>query len=218
MQSILSFFIPQTIQKVNSSYNGEIKVTLFCNRISIEAGGLMQSGKFLEETWEKALQKFEIRNSKLEIPRILILGLGGGSVVHALNKKFPKARIVAVDIDRNIVELGRKYNNLSSVNNLKIVITDAQRFVKSEIHKKNKFDMIFVDLYRGYEIPPQFQTVSFMQQLSQILLEDGIVIFNRLKTQMNNTEAKQFLDKLHNIFQYVNRTTILANTFVVASS
>ena len=228
---ILSYLFPQTVEKVYSKYNGEIRVTRFCGRISIEAGGLMQSGKFLEETWWKLISniKFPISNipaspagRQYKIPntkyKILILGLGGGSIIHVLNRKFPKAQITGVDIDKEIVTLGKKYNGLDQTSNLTIKIADALKFIASESKKKKKYDLIFVDLYWGYTIPSQFQTASFLKQLDQILLRGGIVIFNRLKIQMNNPEAKQFLDKLRNIFQYVNTTTILATTLVVANS
>ncbi len=216
LQLLLSYLFPQTIDKVHSKFNGEIKVQLFSGRVSISAGGLMQSGKFLEDTWYKAFKKFEIRNSKFEIPRILILGLGAGSIVHVLNKTFPNTEIIGIDIDQKIVSLGEKYNDLGKIKNLKIVIDDATKYLTTQKKNREKYSLIFVDLYRGFAIPPKFQTTSFLTQLDQILETRGIIVFNRLKAQMQKDEAKSFLDKVGKIFQSVVSVTVFANTLVCA--
>ena len=143
----------------------------------------------------------------------VIVGLGGGSIVRVLTKFFPKAKITGVDIDKSIVELGKRYFNLSSIKNLEIIISDASKFLKTQ---QKTYDLIFVDLYKGYSIPKKFQTDCFLKNLNKNLGKNGYVVFNMLAIQMKKPEAKSFLDKVEKIYHDGNTVSSFANTLVFA--
>ena len=60
-----------------------------------------------------------------DIKKILVLGLGAGSIVKVINKYFPKSKITAVEIDPMMVEIGKKHFDLEKARNLEIIIGDA---------------------------------------------------------------------------------------------
>ena len=148
--NFLSYFWPQKIASFHSAYNGEIKVIEFLRSRYIESGGLMQSGKFLEKLYQKGINKLKIPDDGIK--QILVLGLGGGSVIKVLQKKFNYCQITGVDIDEMMVNAGKKYL--------------------------------------------------------------GYVIFNRLYIQSHVFEASKFLDKLKNLFHYVNTAKIYSNLLI----
>ncbi|KKP59169.1 MAG: hypothetical protein UR52_C0011G0006 [Candidatus Gottesmanbacteria bacterium GW2011_GWA1_34_13] len=207
--NFLSYFWPQKIASFHSAYNGEIKVIEFLRSRYIESGGLMQSGKFLEKLYQKGINKLKIPDDGIK--QILVLGLGGGSVIKVLQKKFNYCQITGVDIDEMMVNAGKKYLGLGDIKDLQIIISDANDFIEQD---QNKYDLIFVDLYKGYDIPAQFETLDFFKKLQQLKTENGYVIFNRLYIQSHVFEASKFLDKLKNLFHYVNTAKIYSNLLI----
>lgn len=167
-------------------------------------GGLTQSGGILPRLWEKTLR--QIPKPKSQILNILVLGLGGGTVAEVVSKKWPEAKIVGVEIDPVMIDIGKKYFSLDNIKNLEIIIADAITYVNNQL-----FDLIIVDLYKGYKVEKRIKNTAFLQKLGQILAKNGVVIFNVISSQNNDFEAKNFLDKLHLIFKDIFWKRIIVN-------
>jgi spermidine synthase len=171
----------------------------------------MQSGPFLERIWKKGVLKAGLK--QLAVKNALVLGLGGGSFVRVINQLFPAACTDAVDIDPVIVAAGRKYLSLDQSPNLSIHIADAREFVGET---DSQYDLIFVDLYNGYDIPAFVEDESFLKKIRQLKTEKGVVIFNRLYVQKHIFEADKFLDKLAKIFKDRTKIRIYPNLLIIA--
>ena len=131
----------------HSKFNGTIKLTKnWRGKPSVWVGGFEQSGpNYVEKLWSKAL-----RHSGLSrINSVLVLGLGCGTIVKIINDLWPEAKIVGVEIDPVMIEIGRKYFGLSDLSNLKIVQSEANEYIKCS---KDKFDLIICDAYLGGKI------------------------------------------------------------------
>lgn len=211
---VLTKFLPKTLVKISSPINGEISVIEQWGRRKIVVGGLTQSGPLAEKIWDSGIKNL---SSIIHHPSsILILGLGGGSLAKLLNKYFPKAKIIGVEIDPIMIDLGKKYLELDKIKNLKIIIDDATAYLPSAIHHKLKFDLVFVDLYVGDKVPKNCQTKIFLKNLKQILQENGLIVFNRLYHKNHIFEAKIFLDKLKKIFNDLANKKVLTNLLIIA--
>ena len=143
------------LEERESRFNGKIKVVKTLGMGTyIKAEGLTQSGGIVETIWKQTLRK--VFNSKNKIQNVLILGLGGGTLAKLINKKWPDAKIVGVDIDSVMVELGKKYLGLGKVG-VDIKICDALKFFERKpSNSDNKYDLIIVDLYQGDKFPEKF--------------------------------------------------------------
>lgn len=222
---LLSFFFPKIIYKINSPVNGEIKVVEQFGKRSIKVSGIEQSGPMVERIWEKGVKKFQISNcfakakfppeSKFQISNVLILGLGGGSVVKVINKHYPQAKILAIEIDPIMIKLGREYLNLSKYQNLEIKIDDAFQLVKSL--RAKQFDLILVDLYLGKEVPEKIGDDRFLKNVKRILSKKGIVIFNRLRGRKRQNDLDLFFEQLKKIFKSVKVVKPLVNQLFICS-
>ena len=212
----LPSLLPKTIFKTNSPINGEISVIELYGRNKIVVGGLTQSGPIAEEIWGKAINKYQITNFKLQISNILVLGVGGGSLIKLLNQSYPQAKIVGVEIDPIMINLGKQYLGLDTAKNLEIIINDAYNYLQSAIRHKLTYDLIFIDMYLGDKIPDRCQSEEFLQNLKKIMAKNGIVFFNRLYYKNHISEAEIFLDKIKKIFNYFNAIKIFANLFIYA--
>ncbi len=213
--SVLTKFFPKTLAKINSPINGEISVIEQFGQRKIVIGGLTQSGPMAEEVWERGIKKLIKKNIHRDLneSNILILGLGGGSLVKLLTKYFPGAKITGVEIDPIMIDLGKKYLELLKFKNLKIKIIDANEFSKKT---KDKFDLIFVDSYIGDKVPETLQTEMFLNNLKKILKNKGMIVFNRLYYKNHIFEAKIFLDKLKKIFNDLDGENIFTNLLIYA--
>lgn len=216
--AVLKKLLPKTIFKINSPKNGEISVVEQFGRRKIVVGKLTQSGPVMEEIWRETIKYLRCYSRESGNPdnkklNILILGLGGGSIIKIINKFFPTAKITAVDYDPIMVELGKKYLGFKESENLKIIIEDAEVFLQND---EELFDLIFVDLFSGDTIPKKTETEIFLRRIKEKLKEFGLVVFNRHYYQNHISEANIFLDKLKKIFNDVSSKKILTNLLIFA--
>lgn len=185
-----------TLKKVNSPTNGELTVkwdTL--DGYTILGGGLWQVGGPVEGVWKIGLAKV----SGDKFSKILILGLGGGTIAKLARKKWPDSKIVGVDIDPIIVKLGEDYLGLKKFN-VEQHIEDAEQFIKKE---KRHFDLICVDMYLGENYPEKFEDEKFIKNTKKLLTKDGVLAVNRLYFGKKRALAEKFLKLLKQNFTNV---------------
>lgn len=75
--------------------------------------------------------------------RILILGLGGGTVTRQLRHLLPEAKITGVEIDGEVLRVARQYMALDR-QGLEVIEADAYDYLKNT---RRRFDVIVDDVY-----------------------------------------------------------------------
>lgn len=78
-------------------------------------------------------------------PRVLLLGLAGGSVGQAVRALAPEARLVGVDRDREVLRAARRHFGMDALG-IEVVADDAFRYLRRE---RRRFDLIVEDLFIG---------------------------------------------------------------------
>lgn len=209
----ISLFFPYTIETFDSKFNGKIYVKEFIGRKYIEVDGLMQSGRIPEVMFSKGFKHFKIKSGRPSPKRILVLGVGGGTVIKLITKEFPQTQVVAIDIDKTIVDVGRKYFELNKNKNVKIVIGDVFD-IKNNFG--NDYDLIVVDLFKGYDIPKKLSSKLFLLRLKKALSVRGNVMFNRLYFQKYEHEADVFAEDVKNVFDEVKFLKLNFNLLILA--
>lgn len=201
------------VEEIESSNNGKIKVIKSIEGTRILVGGISQSGWLVKKVWKDALKK--IKKVKSEAGSILILGLGGGSVVELVDDYWPESNKTGVDIDSVMIEMGKKYLNLGKVKNLRVVVSDAEKFTDE---CREKFDLILVDIYKGANIPKQFTTKKFMAIVCHLLKKDGVAAFNHLYSSIEKKDADEFGRKLRSVFPASTSVAPEANIIFICFS
>lgn len=203
------------LETVGSPLSGQIKVDedLFGNK-RLLVGNLAQSGKEVENVWQKTIEQF----NNLTISNCLILGLGAGNAAGVINKYFPKAKITGVEIDPEIVKLGNKYFGLKEIRNLKIEIENAFVWVDSCINglihcnrDNSRFGLILIDLYLGDCFPEKAEEEKFLGAVKKMQTPKGLVIFNRLYFKENIQKTDIFQKKLQKIYMNIEAKRISYN-------
>jgi len=77
--------------------------------------------------------------------RILILGLGGGSVARIARALAPEAEIVGVELDAEIVRMSREHLELDALD-VRVEIADALAWLEKS---KGRYDAILEDVFIG---------------------------------------------------------------------
>jgi spermidine synthase len=114
--------------------------------------------------------------------RILIVGLGGGAMVHFLTHHEPQAQIDAVEIDPVVVRLAGEYFGVRSGGNVRVHTADAVAFIESTAER---YDLILMDAFLrpsggtdATGVPAQMKTLAFLNRVKQTLAPGGVVAFN----------------------------------------
>jgi len=110
-----------------------------------------------------------------EPARILMIGLGGGSLPRFLQGEYPKLEIDVVEVDSRVIELARRYFDFSENPRLRVHPGDGRAFVKQ---RSGEYDMVFLDAFKSGSVPYHLKTVEFYREIAQSLKEDGLLTTN----------------------------------------
>ncbi len=114
---------------------------------------------------------------------ILVLGLGGGTIVNIIRHLLPKAKITAVEIDSELVDLATRYLHLEKSSNLEIVIGDAYDYLATT---RKRFDIVIDDLFLTGTTDvyrPVIDSDRMMNLLTRCSRSEGIVMSNLVTHQ-----------------------------------
>ena len=110
--------------------------------------------------------------------RVLILGLAAGTMAWQLDHYYSGSReleIDGVEIDPEVVEVGRRFFDLDTVKHLDIHVADARPFVASA---EGEYDLIVADAFRPPYIPFHMVTVEFYRACLDRLAPGGAFCIN----------------------------------------
>src|SRR5688572_9731060 len=122
--NVFSFLFPIKIKSFFSTYNGKINIIEFFGNKSIEVDGLMQSGPLLKKIFLRSFKQFKL-SKRQDIKKILLLGLGGGTLVRILREMYPESFIHVIEIDPIMKDIAKKYFGLDELKNVKVTIGDV---------------------------------------------------------------------------------------------
>jgi spermidine synthase len=128
-----------------------------------------QSFGGLHEVWRRSFAALRLKGRRIE--RVLLLGLGAGSVVHILRKELGiNAPIVAVDDDPEMVRIAREHFSLDHHAAVEVVIDDAFAALQ---HITGPFDLIVVDLFTEMDVPQALVEPAVIDRLGALRSPQG---------------------------------------------
>jgi spermidine synthase len=170
------------------------------SRVRIRKRGAIRSMLFVRDTGQEVLEtqldlrrphelqfeymRFLFTSYLVRDPQedVLIIGLGGGGMIHFLTHLDPGIRIDAVEIDPLVVRLADEFFGVRAGGNLNIVTADGVKFIADG---EKKYDAIYMDAFLKPSpdtddtgAPLSLRTSRFYQQIQQRLKPGGVAAFN----------------------------------------
>ena len=111
--------------------------------------------------------------------KVLLLGLGGGSVARIVRALAPQALIVGVELDPEVVAAARAHFGLSSLG-LEVIVDDAHEVLRRE---RRRFDFVVEDIFigRGDEVrKPTWLPSPGHDLAARLLKPGGVLVSNTL--------------------------------------
>ena len=171
MSKILSYIYPIT-KKVHSDISGTLEITWYNGKKHLNTNNANYSYGSLQRILKFGLHKIDLK----KVNSILLLGLGGGSVVQTLREDFNYIKpITAVDIDPVIIDIAKNEFGVTENETLTIICEDALNFMASTTQK---YDLIIIDLFVDIVVPIEFMKLSFWQNVVEASTPNGTILFN----------------------------------------
>ena len=104
----------------------------------------------------------------------LAIGAGAYSVPKALLQELPDIHVDAVEIEPELVDIGKRFFRVPEDTRLTHYIEDGRRFLHDT---KKRYDLIFSDVYVS-SIPAHFATKEFFEIAKSKLAPEGIFLAN----------------------------------------
>ena len=102
---------------------------------------------------------------------VLLLGLGGGTLVKQLDRLGFETDVV--EIDQRIVDVSFEYFNMDPATN--VVIDDARHFVKTTA---KKYDIVIYDCFLSEAVPEHLLTIEGFADTKKIMKPEGMIMIN----------------------------------------
>ncbi len=131
--------------------------------------------------------------------KMLIIGLGGGSIPKKLNKEFPNMEIDAVEIDPEVVKMAKDHFNVKEGKNLRIHAQDGRLFLS---RTQTQYDIILLDAYFTDSMPFHLATKEFFELAQRKLTPNGIIVANLISavTGPSGKIARSFVRTQRQVF------------------
>jgi spermidine synthase len=107
--------------------------------------------------------------------RVLVIGLGGGSMPMFIRAYDDKAVIDVVEIDPTVLEIATRYFGFREDPALKVYVEDGAELVQ---RVQQQYDLIILDAYAPDFIPPQMATAEFFKTVKDKLRPNGALVSN----------------------------------------
>lgn len=146
--------------------------------------------------------------------KILVIGVGGGTLPMALSSMFQGAEIHAIEIDPAVITVAKRYFNFRPGKNTFVFEEDGRVFVKRAFKKGYKYDLIMLDAFDHEYIPEHMLTKEFLEEVKNVLLPGGVLVANTWSSSRlydyESVTYESVFGKFYNL-KGINRVVIARN-------
>lgn len=210
--------LPKTVYECDSDVNGHILVIDVGKTRKLSVNGIVQSVNSDSPVsdkmyWGRAVEGY--KDFFPEVSNMLILGMGGGTLLHLFARAFPGIHMTAVELDPEMVRIAEEYFGVKDVPNVHVIIGDALKVLASPESYNvpyYSFDSVFIDIYVGDKYPDLGETGTFISGLKKVVKKEGWVVFNRLYWDYHQDDVNVFIEDLHLHFKEIKSIVVAGKT------
>ncbi len=120
--------------------------------------------------------------------RVLMLGLGGGSLVKYLWKQCPEIEQRVIDINPEVINIARQHFHLpENDERLQVIEGDGLDYLRLQAQEATnpQPDILMLDVFDGFGVPPDFYSQSFFDHCATVLTDQGLLAINLWSSDKN---------------------------------
>ena len=131
--------------------------------------------------------------------RVLLVGLGGGSLAKFLLEQFPDCQVEAVERRAGVVDIAHGFFGLPHAEGLTVHVADACEFVAKLARRQARlFDLILIDAYDHLGMDASINALDFLGGCAGLLQPQGVLSMNLWGT--HPVALKQSMNLLRTCF------------------
>jgi spermidine synthase len=134
-----------------------------------------------------------------QVKRVAVIGLAAGTIARQFTAVYPGVQIDGVEIDPAIVDVGRRYFDMTEPN-LHVYVADGRTFMRKT---QQTYDVVAIDAFQQPYIPFQLTTREFFEEIRAHLSPHGVVSLNTGHTKTDRRLVQAFVNTLSQVFPSV---------------
>lgn len=126
--------------------------------------------------------------------RVLMIGLGGGSMLKYLHRHVPGADLTVVEISQSVIDLRDAFHIPPDDARLRTLCDDGAKFM---VRPPQAYDLILVDGFTGEGIAEALCSSSFYKHCRKALTPEGLLVAN---VQADTSQTREIGKRLFKAF------------------
>lgn len=126
--------------------------------------------------------------------QVLVIGLGGGSMVKYLHRYVPEAHITAVEINQGVIDMRQEFFIPPDDERLQVLCEDGALHVARH---RRQYDLILVDGFTGEGLPAALSSDGFYRACKTALKHGGVMVAN---VQADTAATRQVFKRIQKAF------------------
>ena len=158
----------------------------------------VQSAMYLDDpqkltlAYTRKMMAFLLFNRAPE--RILLLGLGGGSLAKFCHRRLPRTVLTAIEVNPDVIALREEFRIPPDDDRLRVICADGATYVG---RLKRSKDVILADACDRRGIAPELDAIEFYRDAHRCLTPGGVLVTN-MCSDTNNCAAH--VTKIREVF------------------
>lgn len=142
--------------------------------LNCEQSAMLQHDPYrLALTYTRKMMAFLVFNSTPR--RVLMLGLGGGSLAKFCHRHLPRTALTAIEINPDVLALREEFQIPADDGRFRVICEDAAAYVAALRRCK---DVILIDACNHAGIAPELDTLDFYHHAWRCLTREGVLVAN----------------------------------------
>ena len=127
--------------------------------------------------------------------RILVVGVGGGTLPMALTQIYPTAQMDAVEIDPAVIKVAKRHFGFAASERLRVHVEDARVFTRRAVAAGRTYDLILLDAFGADYIPEHLMTREYLADTRALLTDNGALAANTFAiSELYDHESATYFD------------------------
>jgi len=197
-------FSPKVIAEAISPISGTIKVIDHGRERCLMINDLTLSMIFTRGGWGEVRKEYwgQIHQTPFLLPqhpRVLLCGLGGGTILHLLAQDLSPASVTVLELDQAIIDIGKQYFLLEKIPGLQIIAGDAKVTLKTLREEGKQFDLIIDDAFYDLSLAEAKDDRFITRSLTPLLAPGGSIALNRtINLKSDEPQIQRLVESLRN--------------------